>query len=415
MPQRGIFFGWYIVGASLALFVLTGGLIFYGFPVFFDAILDEYPWSTAAAALAIAIVRLEGGVLGPLWGWLVDRVGTRAPMLVGTALMAAGYVILSRIDSLSALYLGYALVGLGMSVYYPAPIAAISNWFRTRRALALGIASTGFGLSGVMAHVLDWGIQVYGWRSMFIAAGFATLALGVPLSLVLRHRPEPYGYSVDGIPAPAQGDGETDQDVQFTDSSFTAAEALRTRALWVLVGLLALSWVGFVGLVPHMVTYLTDVGIEREFVTLSIMGMTTATVLGRVGGGALGDRIDKRRVMAGGFLVLPVGLLLFATISQPWQLALFVVVAGPSVGSLLPIVPALIGDYFGTRSFALILALVSAPAALIWFATPSAVGWVFDHYGTYQPAWLALAGVTLIGLPLVLMLRPPKPPDRSGP
>ena len=55
-------------------------------------------------------------------------------------------------------------------------------------------------------------------------------------------------------------------------------------------------------------------------------------------------------------------------------------------------------------------ALVSLPPALIWFGTPSAVGWVFDQYGTYQPAWLVLAVLTLIGLPLVFTLRPPKSP-----
>jgi MFS family permease len=274
----------------------------------------------------------------------------------------------------------------------------------------MGVAMSGFGLSGCMAPILDWGIEGYGWRAVFVAAGIATIALGVPLCLLLRHRPELYGHTVDGDPAPVDGDEGTRPDTEPAGPSLTGREAMRTRAFWLLAVLFTLSWLAFTGIVPHMVTYLTDVGIERKFAALGIMGITLATVIGRIGGGALGDRLDKRHVLVGAFLVLSVGVLLFATISQSWQLLLFLVVAGPSAGALIPIVPALIGDYFGTRSFALILGLVYAPATLIWFGVPSAAGWASDHFGTYQPAWLALAAVTFAAVPLGLMLRPPPRP-----
>ena len=411
-PPRGrIFFGWYIVAASVGLSTVAGGILLYGFPFFMAAILEDYPWTMAEAALAFAIVRLGASTLSPVSGWMVDRIGARVPMLVGTGLMAISCLILSQLDSLLVFFLAFALAGVGYSVYWTAPMATIGNWFRAKRALAMGIAYCGYGLSGVMAPILNWGIEGYGWRSVFVATGLGTLAICLPLSLVLRHRPEPFGYSVDGAPTPARGEEEPELDA---GPSFTAGDAIRTRAFWLLAALVTLGFLAGVSLIPHLVTYLADVGIDGESAALAIMGLTIANSIGRIVGGALADRFDKRRVLVGGFIGVALGIVLFATISQTWQLVLFVVVAGPALGCLFPITSALTGDCFGTRSFAMILGLFYAAATLIVFGAPSAVGWVFDHFGTYQPAWLVLAALMLTAVPLTLMLRPPGGTPRSA-
>ena len=408
-PERsGIFFGWYIVAAGVGLYTLAGGILFYGFPVFFDAILEDYTWSKAAAALAFAAVQFEGGAASPIWGWVVDRFGTRAPMVAGTVLMAAGFWVLSGLDSLLVFYLGFAMAGIGYGVYFTAPMASISNWFEARRTLAMGIAMCGYGLSGALAPVLNWGINGYGWRTAFVASSIATLAIGIPLCLLLRRSPEPYGYGVDGGPVRPRAAAEG---AEPAGPAFSAGQAMRTSAFWLLSAFIVLYWIGFTGMVPHMVTYLKDVGIAEDIAVLAITGTTIATLIGRVVGGALADRIGKRPVLLGGFLVLAIGVLLFAAISHTWQLVLFVIVMGPALGALIPIVPALIADYFGTRSFALIFGLIYVPTMLTLFGVPSAVGWVFDRFGTYRPAWVVLGLVTLVAVPLVFKLRAPALPD----
>jgi len=412
--QRGIFFGWYIVAATFFLYVLAGGPLYWGFGVFFRPIVEEYSWSRAATAVSFSLVNLMVGT-APLWGWFVDRFGARVPMVVGTACMAVGYLILSQLDSLLVLNLGYALAGLGWGVYVTAPIAVIGNWFRARRALAMGVAMSGYGLSGTIAPVLNWGIEGYGWRAVYVACAIATLVFGVSLSLVLRHRPELYGFGVDGNPAPTRTGKGTHQDVDSAGSSMTAAQAMRTRAFWLLALIAVLNALTPAGLLPHMVTYLTDVGFEAKLAALTITGITIATIMGRIGGGALSDRLGKRPVLVGGFFILAVSVLIFAVISQSWQLLLFVVLAGPSLGAVITVVPALTGDYFGPRSLALIIGLVYIPRTLLLLGVPSGVGWVFDRYGTYRPAWLVLAGILLVAAPLVLMLRPPAVSKTAAP
>ena len=406
-----IFFGWYIVAASVCLMPLASGLTLYGFPLFFDAILADYPWSKALAAFAFGAMQFESGALAPLWGWIIDRFGTRGPMLAATASLVAGYLILSQLDSLLAFYVGYGLTGLGFGCYAVAPFASISNWFRARRTLAIGIALSGNGLAGFLAPVLNWGIQAYGWRSVYIAAALLTLAVGVPLSLVLRHRPDPYGYNVDGSPDPAQNDHGTEP----AGPLFSAGEALRTRAFWIIAALVILYWMAFAGMLPHMVTYLKGVGIGPDDAALGITGVTVVTIIGRIGGGALADRYGKRPILLGALLLLSVGVLVFASISETWQLVLFVAVYAPAFGAISASVPALIGDFFGTRSFALIFGLATLPATLLLFGVASAVGWVFDTYGVYQPAWFVLAFMTLVAVPLVGWLQPPSAhtPERA--
>jgi len=407
----GIFFGWYIVAATIVLYILAAGVIYYGFAVFFNAILGEYPWSKAATAAAFGMMQLEGYSLSPFWGLLVSRFGTRGPMLVGTVLLAMGCFVLSKLDSLLVFFLGFFIAGLGFGAYLTAPLAAIGNWFRARRTLAIGLALSGFGLSGFLAPVLDWGIQGYGWRAVYVAAGAAAIVLGIPLCLLLRYRPEPYGHAVDGKSTPVDGDARGPRtDAESAGRPLTAREALRTRAFWLITVLFAFSFLAMTGIYPHMVTYLTGTGIEPGLAVLGITGLTVASAVGMIGGGALGDQRGNRHVLIGALLVHAVGILIFATVSQPWQLLVFVVMAGSTAGAFNSIVPALIAEYFGTRSFAQILGLVYAPAPFIWFGIPSSAGWVADHFGTYRPAWLALAALILAAVPLALMLRPPAPP-----
>jgi len=403
-----MFFGWYIVAASVALYILVGGTLYYGFPVFYEAILREYPWSRASTAGAFAIQALVIGLLSPGCGWLVDRFGTRGPLMAGVLLLALGCWILSRTDSLADFYLGFGVVGFGFVAFWIAPIAAINNWFSARRALALGIAVSGYGVSGVLAPVISWAVQAYGWRAVFLGIAAGLLALVMPLCLVIRHRPEPYGWTVDGAPASPGTDG-VPVSREEEGRVWSAPEVLRSRTFWLLVVLFTACWLPWTGIVPHMITYLVDVGIALPTAALAITAVTMLSVVGRVSGGFLGDRIDKRRLLATAMCIVCGGTALFAWISESWQLLLFVVVFGPALGVFSPTLPALIGDYFGTRSFALIFGLLTVPNTLLLFAVPSAVGWVYDRFGGYEPAWLVMAVVTLIFVPITSRLRKPAP------
>jgi MFS family permease len=361
--------------------------------------------------LVAGVMALEAAALSPLYGWIVDRFGSRLPLIAGSITAAAGFFILSRMDSLLGFYLGFSLAGLGVGAFYNPPMATIANWFQRNRALAMGLALTGFGLSGVLVPVLVWLIELYGWREVLVFAGIGALLICLPLSLVMRHRPAPYGYAPDGDLLPSPDRGHSALEAEATDtasvSGISAGEALRTRSFWLLSVVYCVSFLVWSAVIPHMFLYLGDVGISSEDAALGIAGLMLGSILGRLGGGYLGDRFQKRRVLACCLLLQGLGMLVFAVVSEPWHLAPFLVLLAPSLGATITLLPALFADYFGTRAFALILGLAMVPATLVWFPAPYLAGWVSDEFGSYQPFWLAVAVVTLASIQVVLSCRPP--------
>src|SRR3989304_2033885 len=96
--RRGIFYGWWVVLSTAMVTLYWAGTFFYGFTAFFDPIIAEFGWSRAVTASAFSIQRFEGGVAGPIVGFLVDRLGPRKLMLFGSVVAGLGFFYFSRID-----------------------------------------------------------------------------------------------------------------------------------------------------------------------------------------------------------------------------------------------------------------------------------------------------------------------------
>ena len=221
-PRQGFFFGWYLPIAALVLVLCYGLFLVYGFGVFLPEIIKETGWSKAQAAGVYGVLGAEVGLLAPIYGVIVDRFGSRKPMVIGSALSAVGLLLLSQVESLVSYYACFTLAGLGFGVYYFGPMAAIANWFKKNRALCMGIVLSGAGASSLLLPLLQSLVSDYGWRATMLGTGVATFLVCVPLSLLFRFRPEPYGYTVDGLP-PSQ-DSNSDETDQTTSSNIRVSQ-----------------------------------------------------------------------------------------------------------------------------------------------------------------------------------------------
>ena len=138
--QPRIFYGWYIVIASLFILLYTGGVAHFGFTAVFEPIADEFHWSYAQISLASSLRGLEMGLLAPLVGFLVDRWGPRKMVFAGSFFMCLGFLVLSRVDSLFLFYVAFALIAVGMSFSAGTVLmTAVANWFQKRAGIAMGI------------------------------------------------------------------------------------------------------------------------------------------------------------------------------------------------------------------------------------------------------------------------------------
>ena len=324
------------------------------------------------------------------------------------ALFAAGYIYFSRIDSLRDFYAAFALIALGSSLGGFIPIASIiTNWFSRRRAAALGVSMTGMGVGGLLIPLVVWSLTHYGWRDTAFFSGLAILVLGLPTTQLMRHRPEDYGLRPDGYAAGL----ESSADEAGDEPHFTARQALRTPAFWLLsIGhSSALFVVGtvLVHQIPHMVEH---VGLSQEAAAANVTLLLVFVIGGQLCGGWVGDRIDKQLIMVLCMWMHAAALILFAYAVSRFDTAVFAVVHGTAWGMRGTLINAIRADYFGRASYATISGFASLIIMVGMTSGPLFAGFLHDLTGTYRQAFMILAGLSALGsVPLILARRPARP------
>ena len=411
LPKRkGLFYGWWIAISAAALRFFSGGCFYYGFSVFFNPIRDTFGWSAADTSVAFTLRGLETGLFSPLVGAMADKFAPRKLMVAGWIVIGAGFIVMSRINSLWSFYASFVLVALGSSFGTGLVMnTTLANWFTKKRSRALAIGFIGPGASGLLAPVLAFSLGEAGWRQTLVFMGLASLVVGIPLSMMFRDRPEHYGYLPDGESSSAAGNA--DRSAAKPVTGFSAREALRTRSFWMISLAQLFQQMGTSAVAVHIVPYLESVGVPTAIAALSVTGMTLFSLVGRLGFGVFGDFANKRILIAASIGLQTVGLFVFAFITKDamWLLLLFLFTYGPGFGGPIPLWPGLQADFFGTRSFGTIMGLLTLTSVVGGLASPIVAGWLFDVTGSYRIAWQISVFVALPAIPLLLLNRPPKP------
>ena len=412
-----IFFGWWIIIAGGAGMSIASGINFHGFGNFIIPLSEEFGWSYATISIVFSLARLESGMVGPLEGWAVDRLGPRRLMLIGLPLMGIGYIAMSRINSLAGFLFVYIfLIALGNSLGMSTPItAAVANWFNKKRGLAFGIMWSGVGLGGLFVPAIGWIISEYGWRDASMIVGIVIIIIGIPIASVMRHRPEQYGYFPDGQLPENTTPGATAQLPAAPDMSndFTAREALRTSSFWYLsLSITARSLVsGRIGL--HLVPYFVSLGASDVGAAALAGSVGLMSIPGRFGLSTLGDYINRRYVMVVSLGVMAVAIIFMARAQSVGGVIPALVVFAAAQGGISVIPQSLIADYFGRRSYATIQGFRSSIQMLGIIVGPVVSGFVFDQTQSYAGAFLGFSAAALVSMVLVFLARPPVRPARK--
>ena len=395
---------------------ITAGINFHGFGNFIIPLSREFGWSRTTISTIFSVARLESGLLGPLEGWAVDRVGPRRLMVVGIPLMGIGYIAMSRINGLLAFFLVYVfMISLGSSLGVSTPItAAVANWFNKRRGLAFGIMWSGVGIGGLFVPAIGWLIESYDWRNASMIVGLFIAVIGLPIAVVMRHRPEQYGYYPDGrVPEEVRNSKQAQRPVlPDLTGDFTAGEALRTSSFWFLsLSIMSRSVVsGGIGL--HFVPFFVDLGASNVTAAALAGSVGLMSIPGRFGLSALGDYVNKRYVMCVSLALMSVSIIFMARAQSVSAVIPVLVAYAAAQGGISVIPQSLIADYFGRRSYATIQGFRSTIQMLGIIAGPIISGYVFDTTGSYEYAFLGFSAAAIVSMVLVFMAKPPVKPVR---
>lgn len=371
----------------------------------------DFGWSRTTFSLAFAAQRVESGVLGPIQGWVIDTYGPRKVMILGMIIFAAGFLLLSRVNSPWTFYAAFMLIAVGSSLgSFLSIVVALVNWFRRKRMRALGLLSLGFAVGGLSATPMALFIESIGWRDASVVSAIVVLIVGIPLSLVIRHRPEPYGLLPDGVDSSSSLANELDEETEW---SMNPSEALRSSAFWFISMGQASALLVIGALMVHLVVYIhEDLGYSLGLAAFAITIQTIGQIIGQLLAAYFGDRFPKKPLVIIALLGHALAILLLSLSTGLEMIYLAVAINGISWGSRGPLLLAIRADYFGPKRFGTIMGFSSLVIMLGMIIGPIFAGIMYDQTGSYRIGFFVLALVAALGSLLFVMVRPPKARER---
>ena len=410
--RRGpdLFYGWYLVGISSFMLMLMSTTVFQGIGTFFVALERNFGWNRTTLSGAFALSRAEGALLGPVEGFLVDRLGTRRMVVIGYFVMGLGFIYYSQINSVWQFYVAYLAISLGTGIGgWIAFVTLINNWFERRRALAMSLAVSGIQLGGFLVPLMAWGIEVHDFRMTTLGIGITLILVAVPASRFVRNRPEEYGLRPDGAPAILAADtgGGTRQAESSGAADITPRQALKSVAFWIIAVARLTSVVSIVTLSVHLVPKLTDSGLSLITANFIVTLYTFIAFLSGFAAGYLADRTSKVAVLFVCMLMQAVAIGILA-VSETLPMAIvFAVLWGAGFGGRVPLLTAIIGDFFGRKHFGSILGLNMVPSNIAMIFAPLFAGFMFDLRQSYFIPFATFAVMGLVGTFVILLARQP--------
>jgi OFA family oxalate/formate antiporter-like MFS transporter len=406
LTDKKIFYGWWVLVGCFFFSLYVGGVIVYGFTAVFEPIADEFGWSYTKISLAASLRGLEIGLLAPLLGILVDRLGPRKLVFAGSIITGLGLLLLSRVTTLGMFYGAFVIIAIGMS---PAGgtvmLASVGNWFRKKIALVTGIAASGFALGGILVPFINMALTAYGWRQVMLGVGVGMWIVGIPLSLLLRHKPEQYGYLLDGEEHITDVTNEAPVLPQNDDIDISIKQILSSSIFWRIAVLFIFQMVAVSAVVTHSMPYLSTSGIDRFTSSLIAGALPIVSISGRLGFGWIGDRYSKKAVTVMGFAITTIGLLLFNFAAAGiWLAVLFLIMFGVGSGGNVVMRPTLLRDYFGRQKFGTFYGIATGVVMLGNVTGAPLAGWVYDTWQNYRYAWLGFAFLGVVGILILLTL-----------
>jgi MFS family permease len=412
------FYGWanlvVMFFFNLALFPMM-----MAFSFFLPYWVKDFGWSRGTASGAQTLSIILSGVAAPLVAIFIMKRGAKLAIVIGNLINVAALIMLAYQQHIWQLYLGIGvLLGLGVSIGGMLAMMTITNnWFNLKRPLALSVSMASMGFSGVFINPSMMAlIEAVGWRNTYLilaAAAFLFCVLGP--ALFLKNKPEDLGQVPDG-PVSEKPDGIKSgsshiKHLYKTPVDFTAGEAMRTPALWLLVVYGALQMLVMMGAGTHTVSFQFDIGISA--VTAGFVGSVFSAVMGisQLGIGFLGLRIKMHSLAVYSLLLGMIGfsILLFAK-SLPLMLA-YAVIFGISSGITMIAMGNLIPDYFGRSQFPKIMGYTMPFNTFISSIGAPVAGYIRESTGSYVPAFKVCLALLAVSFLCILFAKPPKHPS----
>lgn len=407
--SSGFYYGWVIVGTTaLADFMVVG--IATAFAVLFKPMSLDLGWTRAQVNGALTLRSVVAGACALWVGPLVDRFGARLLITAGGALVGLALFSLAFTQEPWQFWALYGLLGgLGASLMgQMVTSASVAKWFVRRRGRAMAVGSFAISVCGVviipLARLLEANL---GWRTTWqVMAAMVWLLVMAPAFVLIRRQPEDMGLQPDGLDPTTQAPDEQGDEVG--EVSWRLGEALRTRALWLVLAANNLSMLGLASIFLHEIPYLTDIGYSKNVAALALTVHFLWATIAAFPTGLMLERIPARYLSVAAMSGMAVAMLLLMNASSLAVVFLFTFVYGYSAGVQLTVTRIILANYYG-RAFLGTIQGVTMPINLaVGAGGPLFAAAIYDTTGSYRAAFTVFMAAWLLGAFVMSLAVPPR-------
>ena len=418
MASERKFYGWYLVAALWVIYLINVGYAMYGASVVNTFMIKDLDMSRKTLGLGFALFMLLQGLPGSLIAMMINKKGIRYTLCFGSLLIIIGSALMATVVSTPLMFFLVFGVIMGLGVGFGRVLClqtGVTLWFNRKRALAMSIALTAAGVGGFIAAptlVNVLALTGNSWRAgWFFIGGLSLLAFIISI-LFVKNKPSDLGQYPDGInPSQAKFEGASaakGSNVFKTADEWTTSQALKTGSIWLIfIGSVGF-YVPYLLCVSHGVAHFMDQGFTKEAAAMSIGVLTLFSIIGRLLGGAIGDKIEPRFIWSISLLILFAGVLTGMVATTQLHIYLYAVLVGVGFGAAFVCMPTLFANYYGPKAFASIMGTLFPLLTIFASSAPFIAGWIFDSMGSYRIAFIGASVFCLIGALTLLLAKPVK-------
>lgn len=422
LPTR-YFYGWNIAVAAALMGMVTAGVGYYGLAVFLKPLQEEHGWSNAAVSGATSIYFVMTGVWTALIGPQIDRYGPKRFQLIGFTLIAVTAASVGYVTALWQLYAVYITLALGSGFASGVAINAImGRWFVRRRAHGMSVSSTGVSLGGVILAPLGAALVERGGLALATPVlGALVLVVTIPIVLgVLVFDPREVGLLPDGDRTEEERLARTPANSALGEATqrrrWTLKQAMRTVPFWAIIVAFALVLMAQTGFVIHQIAFLEERLGTASAAARALSITAFGSIVARLAMGLVADKMDKRWLTVGVFVVQALAVLLVLRVENEWATYLLILAFGCTIGNVYMMQSLLVSEIYGVVSFGTVFGIISMAGQMSSGFGPFAIGFLDDRTGSYTTSFTITACITLVAAVIVVLARPlpPPPPEASA-
>lgn len=390
-PPGRIFYGWWIVLGCGIMAVVGWSLAIFGMGVYIHVLSEQRGLSIGFISTAVTFSFLVNAACLTSVGTLTARLGAKPAILIGAAAMAIALAGLGYLDQAWAIFLMFAILGVGRACLSATTISTtLAPWFERHQGRAVSTALLGASVGGMIATpLLLGGIALYGVTSAFIFAGAISAIVLLPVALwIVKRTPQEISLLPDG--APATSAASVEQPAMWTLKGAMATRHVRTQ-----LAAFALAQAAQVGFLSHHVSIVAP-HLGEAGASLAVSTAALAAFGGRIALARFADKVDLRLLTGAVMLVAAFSLAYLGVSSSRFSLLLASAMYGLTIGNLTTLAPLLARREIGARSFGRVFGFISAVTAFATAFGPAAYGLLRDTFESYGPPLMIAAAVNLV-------------------